>query len=196
MEKIVVNDTNVFIDLHDVGLLEQFFLLPWEVHTTDFVMLELVKEGQKDTVAAYESNGCLHIATFECQEVVKINKLHKAIINKSNLSLTDCSVWYYAKQNNYTLLTGDRKLRNSALNEGVEVRGIIYVFDELVANGIIPASLAAEKLTLLKSINPRLPENDIDKRLKLWTSEKKVEDVAYEIEQFLWAKRIPILFWR
>ena len=171
MEKIVVNDTNVFIDLHDVDLLEQFFLLPWEVHTTDFVMLELVKEGQKDTVAAYESNGCLHIATFEFQEVVKINKLHKAIINKSNLSLTDCSVWYYAKQNNYTLLTGDRKLRNSALNEGVEVRGIIYVFDELVANGIIPASLAAEKLTLLKSINPRLPENDIDKRLKLWTSE-------------------------
>lgn len=30
MKKIVVNDTNVFIDLHDVGLLEQFFHLPWD----------------------------------------------------------------------------------------------------------------------------------------------------------------------
>ena len=173
MKKIVVNDTNVFIDLHDVGLLEQFFLLPWEVHTTDFVMLELVKEGQKDTVATYESNGYLHIATFEFQEVVKINKLREAIINKTNLSITDCSVWYYAKQNKYTLLTGDRKLRNSALNEGVEVRGIIYVFDELVANGIISASMAAEKLTLLKTINPRLPKNDVYNRLKLWTGEQK-----------------------
>ena len=70
-------------------------------------------------------------------------------------------------------MTGDRKLRNSALNEGVEVRGIIYVFDELVANGIISASMAAEKLTLLKTINPRLPKNDVYNRLKLWTGEQK-----------------------
>jgi len=175
MKKIVVNDTNVFIDLHDVGLLERFFLLPWEVHTTDFVMLELLNEGQKDAVAAYESKGYLHIATFEFQEVVKIRKIQESVINKTNLSITDCSVWYYAKQNNYTLLTGDRKLRNSALNEGVEVRGIVYVFDELVANGIMPASLAAEKLALLKSINPRLPDSEIEKRLKLWTGVQNKE---------------------
>ena len=33
MKQIVVNDTNVFIDLHAIGLLEEFFHLPWEVHT-------------------------------------------------------------------------------------------------------------------------------------------------------------------
>ena len=152
MKKIVVNDTNVFIDLHDVGLLEQFFHLPWEVHTTDFVMLELLNEGQKDTVTVYERDGSLHVATFEFEEIIEIDNLHKKVIDKTNLSLTDCSVWYYAKQNNYTLLTGDRKLRNSAVNEGVEVRGIIYVFDELVANGIMTPSSAAEKLAFLKSI--------------------------------------------
>ena len=54
MEKIVVNDTNVFIDLLDVGLLDKFFLLPWEIHTTDFVMLELLREGQKEAVEAYK----------------------------------------------------------------------------------------------------------------------------------------------
>ena len=172
MKKIVVNDTNVFIDLHDVGLLEQFFHLPWEVHTTDFVMLELLNEGQKDTVTAYERDGSLHVATFEFEEIIEIDNLHKKVIDKTNLSLTDCSVWYYAKQNNYTLLTGDRKLRNSALNEGVEVRGIIYVFDELVANGIMTPSSAAEKLAFLKSINPRLPDSEIEKRLKLWAGEQ------------------------
>lgn len=173
MKKIVVNDTNVFIDLLVVGLLEQFFLLPWEVHTTDFVMQELLKEGQKDAVATYKNNGYLHIATFEFQEVVKIFKLHESIVNKTNLSIIDCSVWYYAKQNNYMLLTGDRKLRNLALNEGIEVRGIIYVFDELVSNGILPAGLAAQKLALLKSINPRLPESEIEKRLKLWEGDQR-----------------------
>lgn len=174
MKKIVVNNTNVFIDLHDVGLLEQFFLLPWEVHTTDFVMRELLNEGQKGTVATYEHSS-LHIATFDFEEILKIDNLHKKAINNTNLSITDCSVCYYAKQNNYTLLTGDRKLRNYALNEGVEVRGIIYVFDELVANSIVPANLAAKKLVLLKSINPRLPDSEIEKRLKLWAGEHNKE---------------------
>ena len=49
-----------------------------------------------------------------------------------DVSLTDCTVWYYAKQNNYTLQTDDRKLRNVSLIDGVEVHGIIYVIDQLV----------------------------------------------------------------
>lgn len=175
MKKIVVNDTNVFIDLLDVELLDKFFYLPWEIHTTDFVMLELLKEGQKKSVEAYETDGNLHVAKFEFEELVKINNLYKRFKSKTNVSLTDCSVWYYAKQNNYVLLTGDRKLRNSALNEGVEVRGIIHVFEALVESEIISKQLAFEKLQLLYEHNPRLPKNEIEKRLKLWGGEKKEE---------------------
>lgn len=175
MKKIVVNDTNVFIDLSDIGILEQFFHLPWEVHTTDFVMLELLRDGQKDAVASYEREGSLHIASFASEELKEIIQLQRRARIKTNLSLTDCSVWYYAKKNSYTLLTGDHKLRSSSLNEGVEVRGIIYVFDELVATGILSEKIAAEKLALLKSINPRLPKNEIEKRIKLWTGEQGEE---------------------
>lgn len=39
MQRIVVNDINVFIDLLDIGLLDHFFQLSWEVHTTDFVII-------------------------------------------------------------------------------------------------------------------------------------------------------------
>ncbi len=172
MKKIVVNDANIFIDLHNVGLLEMFFLLPWEVHTTDFIMFELLKGGQKDTIATYESNGHLSIATFEFQEIIKIYNLNNKIIDKTNLSLADCLAWYYAKQNNYPLLTGDCKLHNSALNKDVEVHDILFVFDELVSNGILSPRLAAEKLTLLKSVNPRLPDNEIEKCLSLWKYEQ------------------------
>lgn len=55
MKKIVVNDTNVFIDLLDIGLLNEFFCLDWEIHTTDFVMYELRKEGQLETVGQYQA---------------------------------------------------------------------------------------------------------------------------------------------
>ncbi|MCF0220637.1 MAG: hypothetical protein HUK14_12730, partial [Muribaculaceae bacterium] len=137
MKKIVVNDTNVFIDLLDVGLLDKFFALPWEIHTTDFVMLELLREGQKVAVETFAKAGVLHIARFEYEEFIEINNLRKRIEATTNVSLTDCSVWYYAKQNGYTILTGDRKLRSAASNEGLEVRGIIYVFDALVESKTI-----------------------------------------------------------
>ncbi len=40
MEKVVVSDTNIFIDLISVNLLDGFFGLPWEIHTTDMIMKE------------------------------------------------------------------------------------------------------------------------------------------------------------
>ena len=48
MEIVVVSDTNIFIDLYNVDLLDEFFSLDIEIHTTDFVMNELIVEKHKD----------------------------------------------------------------------------------------------------------------------------------------------------
>ncbi len=173
MKKIVVNDTNVFIDLYEVGLLDEFFSLPWEVHTTDFVMLELLREGQHDTVARYKAEKRLIVPVFEAKEMLEIGNLFQQSLNKTNLSLTDCSVWYYAKVNNYILLTGDRKLRTTSAYEGVEVHGVIYVFDRLVEFNVISRQVAVKKLQQLYSINSRLPKEEIEKRINLWKTEMK-----------------------
>lgn len=176
MEKIVVNDTNVFIDLYSVGLLEEFFSLPWEVHTTELVMLELLREGQSETVKQYKDDGRLHIPTLEGKDMVSIGQLKILHEGKTNVSIADSSVWYYAKQNNYILLTGDRKLRKVSVIDGVEVHGIIYVFDNLVDAGIITKADAAQKLKDLHNINPRLPQDAIAERLKLWEADKNEEE--------------------
>lgn len=172
MKQIVVNETNIFIDLHKVGLLDAFFHLPWEVHTTDFVLLELQREDQRDAVLCFKESGMLHVAEFEFEEIVEINKLLQRFSNKTNVSLTDCSVWYYAKQNGYIMLTVDRKLRQSAMRDGVDVKGMLYVFDILVVTEAIPTETALEKLALLYANNPRLPKDEIDKRLRLWSGEQ------------------------
>lgn len=168
MQAIVVNDTNVFIDLLDIGLLEHFFQLPWEVHTTDFVMFELSREGQRNAVEIYQVNKRLHVASFEMDELCEIRGLQKVYENKTNVSLTDCSVWYYAKRKGYILLTGDRKLRTSSMKDGVEVRGILYVFDKLVEETILAPAVAVEKMKQLQIINPRLPKDELEKRIKSW----------------------------
>lgn len=172
MKKIVVNDTNVFIDLLTLGLLEHFFSLSWEIHTTDLVMHELQRDGQKAAVEAFNVLGKLTIAEFNPTELGEIIKLQKQFNAKTNVSITDCSVWYYAKVNNYALLTGDRKLKISSTKDGVEEHGIIYVFDALVKEAVLSKEHAANKLKELRNNNPRLPQDEIEKRITEWEDVK------------------------
>lgn len=173
MKKIVVNDTNIFIDLFNMGLLEGFFSLPWEIHTTEFVMVELTRESQHDEISKYVDSGLLHISVFEPDVMTKIVELYQQQMNQTYLSFTDCSVWYYAKCNSYTLLTGERKLHNASSKDGVEVHGIIYVIDQLVKEGILVKRISISKLRQLGESNPRLPKDEIEKRIKHWEKELK-----------------------
>ena len=138
MEKIVVNDTNIFIDIYKIGLLEEMFSLPWEIHTTRLVLVEIIREGQQESVNLYVNDGRLHIPELSEEEMLSIAKM--------KLQYSDCSVWYYALKNNYTLLTGDRKLRNISALDNIEVHGILYIFDKMVEQKVLTPAIAADKL--------------------------------------------------
>ena len=70
MDIIVVSDTNVFIDLISVGLQEQFFLLPMEVHTTDMVVFEVKREGQSEIMTDLIDKGCLKVKPHTPEEML------------------------------------------------------------------------------------------------------------------------------
>ncbi len=72
------------------------------------------------------------------------------------------------KKNNYTLLTGDRQLRDNASNSNVTVKGIIFIFDSLIENNIISSQEAICKIQDLLKINPRLPKKIIQDRIEKW----------------------------
>ncbi len=166
MEIIVVNDTNIFIDLISIDLLNELFLLPIEVHTNDFVINELSDLDQKRKVTSFQQQKQLHVKTYSPQELAEIFRFQSEQTN--NVSFTDCSVWLYAKQNSFCLLTGDGKLRSSAIASNTEVRGILFVFDKLVEEGILAPNEACTKLNELYTINRRLPSIEIKKRLEIW----------------------------
>ena len=73
MERLVVSDTNIFIDLVKLGILADFFFLPWEIHTTDYVMDELTDSAQYDAVINFYDRGRLAIGSFSAEEVVAIH---------------------------------------------------------------------------------------------------------------------------
>ncbi len=166
--KILVNDTNIFIDLHSVGLLEEMCRLPYEIHTVDFVVAEIADADQRRIFDELVAQGGIFIDGFTADEVIEIVEEHSSV--SGNLSIPDCSVCYFARKHNVPMLTGDRRLRRYAEEQSIEVHGILFIFDELVRHDIISTSMAADRLEELFSINARLPKTEIRNRINRWKS--------------------------
>ncbi len=165
--EIIVNDTNIFIDLHSIGLLEALCELPYDVRTVDFVIAEITDPEQSEALSALATEGKIKIESFDVEELGEIITEYSSV--PGNISIPDCSVCYYARKHTATLLTGDRQLRRYAEASNVSVRGVLFIFDELVANNIIPSQQAAAKLRELVAINVRLPKAEIEKRINNWS---------------------------
>ncbi len=164
--KILVNDTNIFIDLHSVGLLEEMCRLPYEIHTVDFVVAEIADADQRRIFDELVAQGGIFIDGFTADEVIEIVEEHSSV--SGNLSIPDCSVCYFARKHNVPMLTGDRRLRRYAEEQSIEVHGILFIFDELVRHDIISTSMAADRLEELFAINARLPKAEIRERINRW----------------------------
>lgn len=175
MEKIAVSDTNIFIDLVEIDLLDDFFALPWEIHTTDLVIHELKVAEQKEKVVGHCSNGTLRVKDFTSKEMSMLVKFYAAQRQSARVSIQDCSVWLYAMENDYILLTGDGRLRKAAVKSGVDVHGIFYVIDRLVELQLLSKEEAVDKLTKLISLNPRLPLSEIERRIKDWNGSEIIK---------------------
>lgn len=166
--KILVNDTNIFIDLHSVGLLEEMCRLPYEIHTVDFVVAEIADADQRRIFDELVAQGGIFIDGFTADEVIEIVEEHSSV--SGNLSIPDCSVCYFARKHNVPMLTGYRRLRRYAEEQSIEVHGILFIFDELVKHDIISTSMAADRLEELFAINARLPKAEIRERINRWRS--------------------------
>ncbi|WP_290380632.1 PIN domain-containing protein [uncultured Duncaniella sp.] len=164
--KILVNDTNIFIDLHSVGLLEEMCRLPYEIHTVDLVVAEIADADQRRIFDELVARGEISVDGFTADEVIEIVEEHSSV--SGNLSIPDCSVCYFARKHNVPMLTGDRRLRRYAEEQSIEVHGILFIFDELVRHDIISTSMAADRLEELFAINARLPKAEIRNRINRW----------------------------
>lgn len=165
--KIVLSDANIFIDLCNIGLLDEFFSLDFEFHTTEQVVNEIKRPEQKQQINKH-INKNLNIKILTGIDILEVAQLFSG--NVSNLSYVDCEVWYISKQHNLTLLTGDKNLRNQATKDNIEVRGVLFLFDEMIEQNCITQKYAYDKLFLLSKTNIRLPKKEVEKRLEAWNS--------------------------
>lgn len=160
---LAIQDANILIDLHNAGLLELYFRLGIETHTTDLVLREVSQPVQE-----YVLRGQLKVKAFSSDEMLAL----VAFMAKqpSGLSLEDCSVLQLALEMKAILLTGDNKLRNHAEKSKVETRGVLWLLDVLVAEMILDHATAIVCLERLMKTNPRLPVDECQKRMKIWAA--------------------------
>jgi len=160
--KIVIHDASVLIDLHRCGLLESWLAVGVEAHTSDLVMLEVTQPMQK-----LAARGLLHVEHLDVSGLLALRELQTR--QPRSLSFEDCSVLSLAIQMEAALLTGDADLRKAAESENVEVHGLLWVLDELVAGAHLSPVRAANALQeLLKNHRARLPKAECNARLERW----------------------------
>jgi predicted nucleic acid-binding protein len=161
--KLIITDVSVLFDLFHLEILPEFFALKAEISTTSFVYNEIVIANQVVEFEVYKRSQKLNIIILTDEEQNTVNKFE----TKRNLkSLPDKTMLWKSIQLNSTLLTCDRKLKLEAKEHGLEVHGSIWVIEKLEEENILYKSKAIILLEKLKTVNDRLPMEEIDRVIK------------------------------
>ena len=164
--EIVVNDTNILIDLYNCGLLSHCNKLNIEFRTLDFVIEEIKEEDQLSAIKDIIKDGTLKVKSLTGEQIYKVAELMGQYNGTCNLSVVDISVMLYAKENDFRLLTGDKTLREKATLENVTVSGILYLIDLFCSQKVINNKDMITTLQTLISSNSRLPHRLIRDRIE------------------------------
>lgn len=160
--QIVVTDANIFIDLLEVQAIAEFFALPFEICTTDFVYAEIVEEKHRELLEAFKRSKKLRVYSFTPEEMMQISTLQT---QPSLKRIADRSVFWKAQELHAMMLTGDRSMRKVGEAAGLEVHGILWVVECLVRETIIAKETAIAFLHNLQTLNPWLPEKEVEETI-------------------------------
>ncbi len=152
----MIQDACILFDLIDLGLISVFFDLDFDVMTTPQVMIEVLDGDQVNLTDNLVKNGRLKV-----DDKGNLTEIQKILIENSGLSFADSSVLELAIRVNGIVLSSDLKLRNATSRNGLAVRGVLWIIEELLANKLLSSEEALSKLSLYQGINDRAPRAEI-----------------------------------
>lgn len=171
--RIIVEDTNIIIDLFNVGLLQFCKKMDIVFHTTEFVIKEIKRPEQRSTLKGLISNEELKMVVFNIEEMLQLANLEEVCRSTNNLSTADCSVVLLAERLGCRLLTADQKLVHFAQSRGLETSGFLWLTDKMVEKGIVSPKDMIEYLNRYLETNKRAPEKEVNERIAQYNYTKK-----------------------
>lgn len=158
---LVITDANILIDLYELDLLELFFQLPFDVHTSSFILDELDED-------------CA-LVVKRVVKVLDVNSTQKIQLDamqwNSGFSFPDKSILFLAKINSMMVLSGEKKMMTWCKSNKLVGHGILYVFQSFVDNGLLSAEDTADKLSKLIEFNHWLPMDACLSLIETWRAE-------------------------
>ena len=157
--KVLVSDTSVLIDLDRGLLVEPTFRLPFEFTVPDLLYeRELKDHGGPDFIRRG-----LRVKELDGDGVSLALRYRRT---RRSLSLPDSFALALAKTNSWTLLSGDRGLRELADEEQVACHGVLWLLDQIFEHHVIDRNnLSAGLAKIAAHPRCRLPKSEIRKRL-------------------------------
>ena len=157
--QVLVSDTSVLVDLERGSLLEASFRLPHRFAVPDLLYKRELKDwGGEElirlglSVEELDGNGVKRAIAYQKQEPA--------------LSLADCFALTLAKTRSWVLLSGDRALRQLAVDEGVECHGVLWILDQMYNASVVSIPQLHAGLTAIsKHTRCRLPKPEVRRRL-------------------------------
>ncbi|WP_345988740.1 PIN domain-containing protein [Sulfurimonas sp. HSL1-2] len=156
--QLLISDTNIIIDLDVCGLIEKMFDLSYAFAVPDVLYIEELEE-QHGELPAYG----LLIKSLESEKVDYAVALQAKHIETSPNDLFALAL---AKQEECPLLTGDMALRTVAAEEEIEIKGTLWIVEQMVVQGIIGIDRAEGAFEDMKMKQRRLPWKEVERMLE------------------------------
>ncbi len=161
-KKLLISDANIIIDIVAGELVNAMFSLDYEFATPDILYAEELEEQHPEILDA-------GLKTLElAPESIILADTYFQENALSRVSVNDCLALSLAKQEKCTLLTGDSKLKQLAIVEGVSVRGTLWLVEAIFNNSLLAVEEVEIAYQKMLDDGSRLPVKEIQKQLKVF----------------------------
>ena len=155
---ILVSDANIFIDM-DVGdLTRPMFRLEEAFATPDVLYREELKEHHPELPPLG-----LRIESLSEAGIIEVERM--AAIYRGP-STNDLFAIALAKERRWPLLSGDRRVRDAAIAEHVEIRGTLWLMERMIATNTISLLQARTAIDQMRQGGRRLPWREVERMME------------------------------
>lgn len=154
---LLVSDANIFIDFESAGLLAELFQLPHEIVVPDVLYEQELAEQHADLLELG-----LRKQSLNEEQVAESYSLQARYKGPSVMDLLSLTL---AKSLQCPLVTGDRRLREAAESEGLQLLGTLSLMEHLFIAGILDLPGVESAYQEMIAAGRRLPKRDIDAQI-------------------------------
>jgi hypothetical protein len=146
---LLISDANILIDIEIGGLVAPMFSLDYQFAVPDILFYEELEE----------QHGYLLDMGLEARDLdeLLVARVSELAAQYPRPGRNDLFALVLAVHEECPLLTGDKDLRAAAENENVEVRGTLWLVNELVSTGKISVHVARGAIQRMRAHGRRLP---------------------------------------